>query len=141
MEADREGFQRNIEESLRRGEERKAKRRWKDVWERYTKEWENIAAAAADEGRSVEQLIPWPVESGKMKDVSKEEVEHFFRNTPSTDSPLDKVLKMERVRWHPDKMQQRFGERGIDTDIIKAVTAIFQVIDRLWTEMREKNAN
>ncbi|KAF4543125.1 uncharacterized protein LTHEOB_6859 [Lasiodiplodia theobromae] len=140
MQEEHDSFQRSVEASLKRGEERKAKKKWKEVWARYTKEWEDIAAGTADNGLAVKDLLPWPVESGKVKHVSKDEVEHFFRSVPLGEEELATQIKAERVRWHPDKIQHKFGERGIDEATMKAVTAIFQVIDRIWSEVRERKA-
>ncbi|KAH7065317.1 hypothetical protein B0J12DRAFT_30866 [Macrophomina phaseolina] len=140
MHEDHDSFQRSVEASLKRGEERKAKKKWKEVWASYLKRWEDIAAGAADKDLGVDDLLPWPVESGKAKHVSKEEVEHFFRSVPMADDDFTAQLKTERVRWHPDKIQQRFGERGISETHMKAVTAVFQVIDRMWSEMRDKKS-
>ncbi|KAK0623407.1 hypothetical protein B0T14DRAFT_516157 [Immersiella caudata] len=47
-------------------------------------------------------------------------------------------LKEERVRWHPDKMQQRLGGK-VDPEVMKDITTIFQVVDALWNDTR-KNA-
>lgn len=138
MHDDHDAFQRSVEASLKRGDERRAKKKWKEVWGRYIKRWEDITAGIADKDLTMEDLLPWPVESGKVKHISKEEVEHFFRTVPMAGDEVTAQLKMERVRWHPDKIQQRFGERGIDDTTMKAVTAIFQVIDRMWSEMRDK---
>lgn len=44
-------------------------------------------------------------------------------------------LKDERVRWHPDKVQQRLGGK-VDDGVMRDVTAIFQVIDKLWSDTR-----
>ncbi|KAL1649904.1 hypothetical protein SLS58_001280 [Diplodia intermedia] len=140
MHEEHESFQRKVEASLKRGAERKSKRMWKEVWASYTKGWENIATGAVDKDLGVEDLLPWPVETGKVKNVSKEEVEHFFRSVPLEGDDIATHLKTERVRWHPDKIQHRFGERGIDEATMKAVTAIFQVIDRMWSELRERKA-
>ena len=88
--------------------------------------------------------IPWPTSSGKLKDVNDESVALFLRNAPQTEpkrgvgaADLLPILKAERVRWHPDKMQQRYGALGIDAESMRGVTAVFQVVDRLWTESRE----
>lgn len=117
-----------VEEALRRGEERRKRNRWKGIWEGYLGFWE--------EGKG---RISWPVESGKMGDVGTGEVEKFFRGVGGVGGvDLGEVLKKERVRWHPDKMQQRAGEVGIDGGTMKMVTAVFQVVDRLWGEIREK---
>lgn len=127
---DEEGrkWQAGVEEALRRGEERRKKNRWKSVWERYLAGWE---------GRKGD--ISWPVESGKVKGVRAEEIEKFFKGVGGIEGvDLADVLKKERVRWHPDKIQQRAGEGGIDGGTMKVVTAVFQVVDRLWTEMRAR---
>ena len=46
-------------------------------------------------------------------------------------------LKDERVRWHPDKIQQRAGGK-VDEAVMRDVTAVFQVIDKLWNDTRPK---
>ena len=127
---DEEGrkWQAGVEEAIKRGEERRKRNRWKGVWEGYLADWEER------QGKFF-----WPVESGKMKDVGTGEVEKFFKGVGEIERvDLGDVLKKERVRWHPDKMQQRAGEAGIDGATMKLVTAVFQVVDRLWSQMREK---
>lgn len=121
-------WQAGVEEALRRGEERRRRGRWKGVWEGYLAGWE--------EGKG---KIFWPVESGRMGDVGTGEVEKFFREVGGVEGvDLGDMLKKERVRWHPDKMQQRAGRDGIDGGTMKVVTAVFQVVDRLWSEIRER---
>ena len=120
-------WQAGVEKALRRGEERRKRQGWKTVWERYLAGWE-----------LQKDKVPWPVESGKMKDVGAVEVENFFKSAADIGGvDLGYVLKKERVRWHPDKMQQRAGERGIDRATMKLVTAVFQIVDRLWSEIRQ----
>jgi len=90
-----------------------------------------------------ETVIPWPTRSGKLKDMSRESVEEFLRKAPQPEAEGEKVdllavLKAERVRWHPDKMQQRYGGLGIDDGTRKGVTAVFQIVDRMWGEIRGK---
>jgi len=153
MERENNGFEKAVEESLRRGEERRKGKRWKEIWEAYWKGWQDLqgwAAAPADTEDAkwkmkIRDRIIWPVESGRWKDVNKDEVERFMSHAPGTEAGsadskanLLGVLKLERVRWHPDKVQQRLGSHGIDEATMKAVTAVFQVVDRMWTEFREK---
>ncbi|EEQ87468.1 hypothetical protein RJZ56_004858 [Blastomyces dermatitidis] len=181
--SERESFERMIEESLRRGQERKMKKRtadvWLDIWRRYLDTWEDLnarARAAAskaatasssstskDTGPSVDKmneklrnLIFWPVESGKRRDITPGAVETFMRNAPiptpadtpasgleqrgklqSHPSDLLTVLKIERVRWHPDKMQHRYGALGMEDQLIKGATEVFQILDRMWVKERE----
>ena len=130
---------------MRRGEERKKQRRWGEAWTRYRGAWTRFGEVMASkskeerslEGKAARGVIPWPVEDGKWKHVGKEDVEEFFEKAvPDGESAT--VLKIERVRWHPDKMQQRFGANKLDEETIRTVTAVFQVVDRLWGELRGK---
>ncbi|KAH8705727.1 hypothetical protein BGW36DRAFT_368072 [Talaromyces proteolyticus] len=143
----RQGFEKAMEESLRRGERRRRVKVWKGVWERYMRSWEelnNAAASAAGKeegGEGVRRHIHWPVESGKQRDVRRDAVREFVLNAPfAADGKGDilSVIKSERVRWHPDKMMQRYGglRLGEDKAVVKSVTEVFQILDDLWTEER-----
>ncbi|KAL4992305.1 hypothetical protein BDW68DRAFT_150179 [Aspergillus falconensis] len=154
---ERRKFERAMEDSLRRGRERKrTKEIWRGVWDRYTRSWEEIEEARrkgdlAGEGKTVRNLLFWPVESGKRRDVSKEKVEEFMRRGPPPQSsgsgssagdtaPEDALLstlKAERVRWHPDKIQHRYGATGIDESVMRSVTEVFQIIDHMWNELKK----
>lgn len=135
-EQEREGIRRAMEESLRRGEERKRAKEGARSWGVYAQKWEALAKVdGAAEGVDVAELIPWPVLSGKAKHVDKHEIEKFLRASPAWKEDAGALLKAERVRWHPDKMQRRFGKR-IDEDTIRDVTAVFQIIDQMWDKRR-----
>ncbi|KAL8802041.1 MAG: hypothetical protein Q9182_004054 [Xanthomendoza sp. 2 TL-2023] len=130
-------WERDVEAALRRGEERIRMHRWKDAWDRYLQGWEILATAPGD--KRVKERIPWPVETGRYRDVHQDQVEKFFKQAPQPNKPggqldLTAVLKVERVRWHPDKFLQRAGGEHVDKEIITMVTAVFQTIDRLWSE-------
>lgn len=125
-----------MERSIKRGEERRLRRSWERRWDDYSQAW------AAWDGSP--ETLAWPLQGGRPKegeDADPGDVRAFFVQGLE----LDKLgyeefvakLKDERVRWHPDKVQQRLGGK-VDERIIKDVTAIFQIIDRLWTEMRDK---
>lgn len=93
-----------------------------------------------------EARLPWPVASGKAEDVNHKAVEQFLRHSSTAitkqkergNDRLIAILKMERVRWHPDKMMQRFGILGIDEESLKLITAVFQSVDNLWTKLLEE---
>lgn len=144
-EAERQAFEDKIARSLRNGEQRKAKKRWQDAWQRYLTGWEKftetLATKSRDEGalagKASRGIIPWPVETGSWKNATKEDFEDFLRNAPPSESDWAGVLKTERVRWHPDKMQQRFGANKLDEETVRTITAAFQVIDRLYAERRK----
>ncbi|KAH7115093.1 hypothetical protein B0J11DRAFT_123578 [Dendryphion nanum] len=140
-EAEREEIRQKMTESLKRGKERQKAREVGAAWETYKKKWEDLKGysnlAQETEAKALE-LIPWPVVSGKRRDVSKEEIEYFFENSSAWKDDATAVLKGERVRWHPDKMQQRFGQH-INPLTMQSVTAVFQVVDRLWSQRRNRN--
>lgn len=125
-------LQEEMEHSLKRGEERRARRKWASLWEGYSKAWTEWDGSI--------DTIAWPVESGQRDDIAEEAVRTFLlRGLGMEDLGKDVVvgkLKDERVRWHPDKMQQRLGDR-FDEQVMKDVTAVFQIIDRLWADMRK----
>ena len=128
-----------VEGALRRGEERRRREKWRKVWGRYVGWWDGGTFEGG--GKGLRERICWPVESGRWRDVDREGLERFYKHAPRAageEAGLGDVLKKERVRWHPDKMQQRAGAGGIDEGTMKLVTAVFQVVDRLWGEMREK---
>lgn len=141
-ESDR--FRRQVEESLRRGKERKDRAQqastWSQKWNDYERDW----IALVDRAKPAGAKIPWPVFDGKKVTISREEIESFFLNAPTSGKPdqteLLKTLKAERVRWHPDKMQQKLGGHDADEANMRSVTAVFQIIDHMWTEMRNKRS-
>ncbi|KZM26898.1 uncharacterized protein EKO05_0011382 [Ascochyta rabiei] len=137
-EKEREGIRRQMEESLRRGEERKRAKQAAAAWETYNTKWDYLSRAentAETEDTKIRELIPWPVLSGNSKHVDKEEIERFLRASLAWKEDSSALLKTERVRWHPDKMQRRFGQH-IDEETIRTVTAVFQIIDQMWNALR-----
>lgn len=139
-EEEGKAWERDFEEALRRGEDRRRRSKWKQCWEGYLRSWENSQKML--ERGNIRNRMHWPVESGKYEDVGNKEVERFFKNAPQPlrgelDVNVEAILKVERVRWHPDKVQQRFGSQGVDDEIMMKVTAIFQVIDGMWSAVRE----
>lgn len=142
-EADK--FRKQVSESLRRGEERKNRMQRASIWAQKWKDYEGSWFLLVDRMGTGGLKIPWPVFDGKRATINKEEIERFFLNAPTSGQPdqaeLLKTLKTERVRWHPDKMQQKLGGQRADEMNMRSVTAVFQIIDRMWTEMRDSNSN
>ena len=158
---DREAWERMVNEVLARtGPETKVGE-WRAAWQGYVKRWEalreqmegqvqqNVKPSTNEGKKWRESMIPWPTKSGKMRDVSKGAVEEFLRKALSEDldggkddrERLTKILKVERVRWHPDKIQQRYGALGIDERTLKSVTAVFQIVDRMWGEVKGQGSS
>lgn len=128
-------LQREMEQSLRRGEERRQKRRWIAQWEEYSRAW------ATWDG-TMETLV-WPVDGNSREGISitEKDVRSFYVRGLELESigerELVSKLKEERVRWHPDKMQQRLGGK-VDDKVMRDVTAVFQIIDKLWADLRPR---
>ncbi|KAI7788045.1 hypothetical protein LA080_013350 [Diaporthe eres] len=134
MEEERR-IQREVERSLRRGEERRRRREWAERFRDYGTGWESWDGGA--------DKIPWPTKSGRRKDVDEEEVRAFFVRGLDLEALGEKEfaakLKEQRVRWHPDKVQQKLGGREkADERVMKDVTMVFQVIDTLYDDIRPK---
>lgn len=140
QEKEAERFRRKMEESLKRGEERKKRKAWGEAWESYTRKWDELEKET--ETKVGKPSIPWPVESGSRKDLGFKEVERFFLWAPTSGQPteaqLGKILKLERVRWHPDKMHRRFRGQDVGEDVMQAVTMVFQFIDTMWSELKDR---
>jgi hypothetical protein len=126
-------WERAVEESLGRGRERKEGKKWRERWDGYVAGWEVVGRAGK---------IPWPTRSGK--EGARDEVEGWLREVARARGiVLAELLKGERVRWHPDKVQQRLGpveegEEGERERVMQSVTAVFQVVDRMWNVERER---
>ncbi|KAK3375137.1 hypothetical protein B0H63DRAFT_268332 [Podospora didyma] len=141
-------IQAEMERSLRRGEERRKKRAYRDRWDGYVQAW---AAWEGSGGGGGVAGIPWPGRanttswsSGSEKStIEEEKIRAFFVNGLDLEALGEKdfsaKLKEERVRWHPDKMQQKLGG-CVDAATMRDITAIFQVIDRLWNDTRKSAA-
>lgn len=119
------------EAALRRGEERRRRRVWGARWEAY-----RAACGRWDAGPSVE-TIPWVLREAK----TDEDVKMMFLRGLDVETRgegvLAATLKEERVRWHPDKVQQKLGGT-VSEAVMKEVTATFQLIDGLWNETKKR---
>lgn len=132
-EAEEERLRRDMEQALRRGEARRKTKEHEDKFARYTKAWE--AWDGTQDG------IPWPTRSGTRKGVAEKTVRSFFTNGLGARAGSDEFaagLKEQRVRWHPDKMQQKLGGKDkVSKGVMADITMIFQVIDTLYNDFRK----
>lgn len=101
------------------------------AWERLKAELANPPPTESEEAKSVpaSKRIPWPTLHNRP--ATKRNIEALMQRIPAADSKERiKLLKAERVRWHPDKVQQRFAG-AVDEGTMKVVTGVFQVVDGL----------
>ena len=119
---------------------------YRTAWTEYLATWDQLkhellamrsSTTANEDVKYSSRQLPWPVLSPAP--VNKQNIEDFMRHTDFRDDGRTRLqlLKAERVRWHPDKVQQRFSGR-IDKDTVKKVTAVFQVVDDLVEEERKR---
>lgn len=109
------------------------------AWTKYLNDWKvllttNTSAAP----KNVSTTIPWPVLTGQP--VIKTNIESFMRHAPvgeNANAGRLKVLKSERLRWHPDKIQQRFGD-AVDEGTMKLVTGVFQIADQIVKDIESR---
>lgn len=122
---------------------RPKRKEYEDAWAQYLSAWDMLKLELLDErtatsanSKPASQRIPWPVLTSKP--VIKANIEAFIRHAPwDADKSRLQMLKLERVRWHPDKVQQRFAG-AVDEGTMKLVTGVFQVMDALYEEERAK---
>jgi hypothetical protein len=118
------------------------------AWAAYLQAWDALKAALAQSSSSTSgppkppsKRIPWPTLQNRP--ATRPNIEAFMRHAPVTSegekssSSQLQALKVERVRWHPDKVQQRFGG-AVDEGTMKVVTGVFQVVDDLVEEERKR---
>lgn len=126
-------MQDEIERSLRRGEERRKRAEMKGKFDEYSKLWTEWNGEAA--------TIPWPTMTGGRKGITERDIRSFLVRGLELKTVGGKEflvrLKEQRVRWHPDKMQQKMGGRDkVDKGVMADITMIFQVIDTLYDDTR-----
>jgi hypothetical protein len=118
------------------------------AWSAYLSAWDALKAALAkepspssDPPKAPSKRIPWPTLQNRP--ATRPNIEAFMRHAPATNGEGKnsggrlQALKIERVRWHPDKVQQRFAG-AVDEGTMKVVTGVFQVVDSLVEEERKK---
>lgn len=118
---------------------------FQQAWSRYLAAWDRLKVDLLNErddtsrsrqGSDASRRIPWPVMNAKP--VIRSNIEDFMRHIPREYDGRTKLqlLKSERVKWHPDKMQQRFGGK-VEDGTMKLVTGVFQVVDMIWEEAKK----
>lgn len=144
-----EQIRREEEEAARRAREQRARERAEAVqrkgdesWARYSRDWRNlrrIDVAHLDE--DLRDTLPWPVLSGRWQDVDEASVSDFVKHAPGAvfkDSrEFRKVVRKELLRWHPDKISQRFPTARDHDQVMRLATTVTRVVKRLLTETRD----
>jgi hypothetical protein len=136
----RQKAQQQREERKRQAEEQalRERREWQQAWQSYVTKWAAFKEAKheSSDPRQAQQLIPWPVKSGRFGDLQASSVKTFYRKAcPNADTPaMYKTMQAESLKWHPDKlcMLYRTCTPG-DADKL-----IIDMICRVVLELREE---
>ncbi|KAJ9624137.1 hypothetical protein H2203_005587 [Taxawa tesnikishii (nom. ined.)] len=117
-------FMADVDEALRRGSARKAAKAWTQAWASYQGKWKELKDSTSNRatpltGRALATAVPWPV-------------------LKSDTTPVN-AANIEEVRWHPDKIQHRFGGENVDKETLKLVTSVFQTVDELVATERRRS--
>jgi flagellar biosynthesis GTPase FlhF len=136
------------EETAKRQREKAAKeaeaQRNTNRWKEYNRAWAELRnmPAASRASRNPRTAIPWPTDIGSFRschDVSPYDIEAFFGYGVSVSGrgQLLAILKVERSKWHPDKVQHLFGAQ-VDEPTMDRVTQISQIVNQLYTQEQAK---
>lgn len=112
---------------------------------KYEKAWQDFLSFTPEKSArftTARDLIPWPTASGRRPVVlDEEQVRLFFVECSSScggDSTAYQMFVRERNRWHPDRMNQRIKQKGLelDEDTEKMITTISQIVMDLCAQNR-----
>ena len=86
--------------------------------------------------------VPWPHLMGKELPLKETVTEFLFGDLQSGSDTYRSYLRLQRVRWHPDRFVQRCGGRLKDCDrakILDKVNAISQILNSLYETLSESH--
>ena len=134
------GFMSDVDDALARGAARKEAKKWQQAWAAYQAAWTQLKESKTVlSGQPLADAIPWPVLSRLWTHVGRDNIQDFFRKYNLGEGETRTgLLKAERFRWHPDKIQHRFGGDNVDADTLKLVTSVFQTIDEMMADEKRK---
>jgi len=125
MRADREKRRQDIEQS----------RKEKIGREKLQYERECIALYKPDSSSPIGYSdISWPHPAGKASPLRDAVIEFLFGDLQRGSDTYRSYLRLQRVRWHPDRFVHRCGGRLRDCDrarILEKVNAISQILNSL----------
>ena len=100
---------------------------YREAWNIYRSAWSAIDTAS-NAAHSVNS-IPWPALPNQ--EVKASTVQAFMRFAATTNAEFTvKALKTERLHWHPDKIQQRFGVKS-GSEIMARVNEVFDTVQSM----------
>ncbi|OTA95821.1 hypothetical protein M434DRAFT_393464 [Hypoxylon sp. CO27-5] len=109
---------------------------WHAAWTRYSRGWDKLKNVSVAN-------MPWPVKSGLQSDVNEANVRLFFAKAPPEElvklgDKRWKFINAENLRWHTDKVMQRFGPDAVDGDAKNALSIIAKVMIALRQDAQKE---
>lgn len=135
---------REEEERQKREKEQREQEEWTRAWETYQGRWTELRAATAlkDGRRNIRDAVPWPVTSGKFRDVNASNVKEFLQKAVEEEKEshgsVAKLLRKECQKWHPDSMSRLL--RNLKLELTDAEQMMIDMICRVATEMLNTSA-
>ncbi|KAI8963927.1 hypothetical protein F5Y11DRAFT_317866 [Daldinia sp. FL1419] len=108
---------------------------WRSSWDRYSSAWSNGT-------HMIPGSIPWPVKSGQRSDVNETNIKLFFAKAPpeplvDSGEKRYKFINAENMRWHTDKVMQRFGQDVVYGPSRTALNTVAKVMIELRQEAQK----
>lgn len=94
------------------------------------KYWENWRIIKE---QGLKDVIFFPI-LNKNSEISLENIENFYKQSEiDTKTSIKQLLKVERIKWHPDKMAQTLKLSELDDEeILVKITKVFQIVNELY---------
>lgn len=108
---------------------------WRAAWEQYSNAWCKPVDVSVTN-------IPWPVKSGLRSDVNEANVKLFFAKALPADlvdsgDKRFKLISKENMRWHTNKVMQRFGSDAVNGAAKSSLDIVAKVVIELRQEARK----
>ncbi|KAF7562018.1 hypothetical protein G7046_g2125 [Stylonectria norvegica] len=109
-----------------------------NTWMAYETKWVVLEQYGRVRGIPVEDQIPWPVSSGRARDVNADEVRAFFNLAApryTTKVSLVRMILTEYDRWEAKSVKKMFGRHIFDGMFAKELKTIFEVVQQCTQEV------
>ncbi|KAK7937521.1 uncharacterized protein PG986_014389 [Apiospora aurea] len=114
--------------------EQKSAAEWTEALSEYRMRWADIKSSQEMTGRT----IPWPVKSGLLRDVNRDNVSEFIRKAMSSEDTAEKkfiLINAETKKWHTDKVMQHFGRDIVEGEVHEELATVAKVTVELRQEV------
>ena len=138
---EREEAARERREQAARERAEKEQQEWQQSWDTYERDWANMSRINTTEiDEDVKDSVPWPVKSGKWRDVNPDNVTKFLQHAPDgvfdNRSRLRSLLRRQAVRWHEDKIRQFFPRIAGARETLRLTVVVMQTINAMVDDLK-----